>query len=185
MKWIAPSVMLLVSLPAVMLSQGERGAITGVVRDTTGAVVPAARVSVVDLATNVERTTTTTDTGVYRIPYLSPGNYRVTASAAGFKTAVISPTVVTVAGVVTADFVLNVGDTSESVTVSADATLLESSSSEIGRSISSSDYHTLPVYRAGGGGRRSRISSTRPCPEPSAAPTRAPSTAASTSAMKC
>src|SRR2546422_1028692 len=86
---------------AGVFAQGERGAITGVVKDSSGSVIPAARITVVDIATNVESTTSTTDAGVYRIPYLSPGQYRVTAAASGFKSAVLSTVAVAVAAVAT------------------------------------------------------------------------------------
>jgi hypothetical protein len=135
--------LILTAVPAC--AQGERGAITGIVKDPTGAVVPAAKVVAAHLQTNVESSATTTAAGLYRIPYLPPGNYKVTVTASGFKQAVISPVAVTIAGVVTADFTLEVGSLSESISVSAEATLLESSTAEVGRGISAQEYHTWPL----------------------------------------
>src|SRR4051794_14809413 len=62
------------------------GTLTGAVRDTTGATVPNARVSVTNPATGVSQSTTTTSDGLYNLPYLGPGTYRVEIKAQGFKT---------------------------------------------------------------------------------------------------
>src|SRR5439155_17837568 len=139
-------------LTAGLFAQGERGAITGVVKDSSGAVVPAAKVSVVDIATNVESTTSTTDAGVYRIPYVTPGQYRVTAAASGFKNAVLSPVVVAVAAIATADFTLEVGSAAESIVVHADApgVGLSVANAEVARSISAEEYHTWPTVSMDG-----------------------------------
>jgi hypothetical protein len=82
---------------------------------------------------------------VYRIPYVQAGNYKVSAGLKGFKTAVVSPVVVAVATTVTADLRLELGATTESVTVSADATKLESSTSDLGYTASSLEYHDWPI----------------------------------------
>jgi len=132
-------------LCAVLLAQGERGAITGVVKDPTGAAIPAVEVTATNIATNVDYRASTTEAGVYRIPYLPPGDYRVSAAAKGFKKALLESVTVRVAGVVTADFTLQIGELAESVTVSAEATLLESSTAEVGRTVSAAEYHTWPI----------------------------------------
>jgi len=132
-------------LAAPAFAQGDRGAITGVITDAAGAVVPNVEVTATELETNTAFKAVSTSAGVYRIPYVSAGNYRVSAAVKGFKTAVISPVIVAVAAVVTADIKLEIGATSESITVSAEATHLESSSSEVGYSVSAEDYHDWPV----------------------------------------
>ncbi|HTQ53778.1 MAG TPA: TonB-dependent receptor [Bryobacteraceae bacterium] len=132
-------------LPAAMLAQGERGAITGTVTDASGAAIPHVEVIAQETQTGVESKAVTTDVGLYRIPYLPPGIYRVSAGAAGFKTAVIERVEVAVASVVTANLTLEVGAVNESVTVSAEATHLESSTSELGYSVSEADYHAWPI----------------------------------------
>ena len=141
----------LFSLPALLITilclaapafpQGARGSITGQITDTTGAVIPGVEVTATQLTTNVVFKGVTTSTGVYHIEYLPAGNYRVSAGLQGFKTAVLEPVEVAVASVVTADLKLELGATNESVTVSATATRLESSSSELGYNVSDEDYH--------------------------------------------
>ncbi len=132
-------------LVATVFAQGERGAITGTVTDPTGAAIPHVEVTAVETQTGVESKSVTTDAGLYRIPYLPPGTYRVSAGASGFKTAIIPNVEVTVATVVTANLKLEVGDVNQNVTVSAEATHLETSSSELGYSVSDADYHAWPI----------------------------------------
>src|SRR5215831_1018308 len=85
----------LTCLASLAIAQGERGTITGVITDPTAAVIPNVEVTAVQIETNVIFKAVSTDTGVYRIPYLPPGNYRVSAGGPGFKTAIVSPVVVT------------------------------------------------------------------------------------------
>ncbi len=113
---------MLMCLVAPAFAQGDRGAITGVITDASGAVVPNVQVAATQLATHTVFKAVTTSVGVYRIPYLPAGDYRVSAVVKGFKTAVVEPVVVAVATVVTADLKLELGATTESVTVSAVAT---------------------------------------------------------------
>lgn len=135
----------LLCLASPAFAQGERGAITGLITDAGGAVVPNVEVVAVHLETNSAFRAVSTSVGSYRIPYLPPGNYKVTASLKGFKNAVVEQVVVAVAAVVTTDLKLEVGSSSESVTVSADAATLESTSSELGYTVSSADYHEWPI----------------------------------------
>src|SRR5579871_713808 len=136
---------LFLAVIGTLLAQGDRGTITGLISDPSGAAIPNVEVVARDVATGVEFRGTSTAAGVYRIPYLPPAAYRVTAGMSGFKTAVVEPVNVSVATVVTADLVLQLGATNESVTVSAESTKLESSSSELGYNISAQDYHEWPV----------------------------------------
>ena len=132
-------------LAATAFAQGDRGAITGLITDAAGAVVPNAEVTATQIDTNTVFKAVSTSAGVYRMPYLPPGSYKVSAGMKGFKNAVVSPVVVSVASVVTADLKLELGSTTESITVSAEATHLESSSSELGYSVSAEDYHDWPI----------------------------------------
>src|SRR5437016_12422841 len=73
------------SLVACAFAQSERGAITGLVTDTTGAVVAGASVEIVSRATNIAVRVTSTTAGEYNAANLSPGDYKVQVSAAGFQ----------------------------------------------------------------------------------------------------
>ncbi len=138
---IIPGVLM---LPGFALAQGERGAITGSVVDSSGALVPDAAMTITETKTSVTSTVKSSSAGYYRLP-VPPGTYRVAASKEGFKTAVAENAVVGVAQVVTIDFRLQVGSTTQSVTVTSEAPLLTPSSPEVGTSITPQEFQTLPI----------------------------------------
>src|SRR6266704_2927492 len=119
-------------ISVILFGQGERGAFTGTITDASGSAVPNATITVTHLETNIETKAVTTDTGVFRMPYLPLGNYRMTASAPGFKTSDIENITLRVAQTLTVDFKLDVGVVSDKITVSAEAAQLESSTAEVG-----------------------------------------------------
>ncbi len=137
---------------AVAFAQGERGAFNGTVSDPSGAVVAGATVLAVNVDTNIETKVLTTSSGVYRMPYMQPGRYRLTASAAGFKGATRENVHLSVAQTLGLDFQLEVGQVTEQVTVSSDPPLLETSSAEMGRYVSKQEFDTWPITV--GDGRR-------------------------------
>src|SRR3977135_4671194 len=73
------------ALAASAFAQSDGGAITGLVTDTTGAVVAGASVEIVSRATNIVVRVTSTTAGEYNAANLSPGDYKVQVSAAGVK----------------------------------------------------------------------------------------------------
>src|SRR5262245_18921248 len=81
------SALVLCFLALPLAAQKITGDISGTVTDTSGAVVKDARISAVNAATAETRTATTSDAGFYRILELPPGNYKVTVTAQGFKSA--------------------------------------------------------------------------------------------------
>ncbi|MBM3748392.1 MAG: carboxypeptidase regulatory-like domain-containing protein, partial [Acidobacteria bacterium] len=147
------AILLLLALGAASLcAQGERGTLNGTVTDPTGAVIPGASVKGLNVATGVETAVQTTSAGVFRMPYLPPGTYRLTASAAGFKTAVRDNVILAVAQTLTVDFALEVGAVTDQVTVSAEPPLLETGTAEIGSYVTKKEFDTWPI--AVGDGRR-------------------------------
>src|ERR1041385_8135652 len=78
----SPALLLLTMAPAWAQ---DTAALTGTVTDTSGAVVVNAQVTAVNASTNFETATVTNAEGIYRIPFLRPGTYRVTITASGFK----------------------------------------------------------------------------------------------------
>ena len=95
------------------------GSIAGEARDTTGAAVPEAKITVTNIATNGERTVMTNEAGAYAFPSLPPGMYTVKAERTGFKTVVRSQVEIQVQQNARLDFELQVGQVSESVEVMA------------------------------------------------------------------
>lgn len=152
-KVFAVIALLLVSLFSVSArAQGERGSLSGIVTDPTGAVVPGAEVTATNKETNIETKTTTTDAGVYRIPYLPLGTYKVTVKATGFQTTITDNITLRVAQSLNIDIKLQAGQLSDTVNVSADQVLLESGTAEIGRYVTKKEFDTWPV--AVGDGQR-------------------------------
>jgi hypothetical protein len=136
---------ILLCLTVPLFAQGNRGAITGVITDAAGAVIPNAEVTAIQIDTGTAFKTVSTGVGVYRIPYVPAGTYRVSVTQPGFKKAVVEPVVVALAAVVTANLQMQVGESVDSITVNAESTHLESSSSEIGYAVSTEDLHEWPV----------------------------------------
>src|SRR5262245_43764244 len=93
-------------LTTLMYGQGERGAIGAAVTDHSGSAIPGATIVATHIETNVEVRATTTDTGVYRMPYLPLGAYRITATASGFKTATVDNLTLRVAQTLNVDLKL-------------------------------------------------------------------------------
>jgi hypothetical protein len=113
-------------------AQEYRGAINGRVTDPSGATISGAKVQVKNTETGVATDATTNDEGNYQAPFLLPGNYSVTAEHAGFKTASRKDIRVGTGVQVTIDFSLEVGVTTETVNVSGEAPMIETSDSDLG-----------------------------------------------------
>ena len=94
----SPFMVLLLSLfvltPASFAQFSQRGTISGVVTEASGAVVPQASVSLLDLGRNQTATTNTDATGHYQFPQLLPGNYQGSVGRSGFQKSLSSPLVV-------------------------------------------------------------------------------------------
>jgi hypothetical protein len=114
----------MVAAAAVMAQTGGGATLVGTVKDATGAVVAGAKLTVVNTATGFVTETSTTADGGYNVPYLVPGNYRVTVNAPSFKESVREGLTLRSAEVPRVDIVLEVGAVTESVTVSGSAPLL-------------------------------------------------------------
>lgn len=107
--------------------------ISGFVRDSSSAVVTGVRVSARQVETGLVRTVTSSESGYYVISNIPIGEYEINAEAQGFKRFQQTGVIVTVNSKPTVDIVLEVGQVTESVTVTADAAMVESSTGEVGR----------------------------------------------------
>lgn len=115
----------LLCVPSVALAQMTRGGVNGTVRDASGAVVPGATVTVVNVATNQPRDTVTDAEGFYRLPALEPGDYLVRVELAGFQTVEMRGVRVLPATEATVNIELKVAGVGEEVTVTAEARSVE------------------------------------------------------------
>src|SRR6202042_1041601 len=112
-------------------AQTDRGIITGTISDPAGAVVPNAPVEAKNLATGAVYPAAASGTGNYTIAQLPVGTYEVTVTVPGFKKYVRTGIGVEVAGIDRIDITLEVGTTTESVVVNAEASLLKTESTEV------------------------------------------------------
>ena len=134
-------------LAAVALrAQTFRGTILGTVTDATGAVIAGAKVSVRNLGTGQERSTTSSADGSYSLPELSIGTYTVTISQTGFQTSVTTDVVVDVATERRVDAALKAGQVSQTVEVSGELLpQVETTSAELGGTLTAENVESLPV----------------------------------------
>src|SRR4051812_38100333 len=134
-----------VCLPA----QEYRGGVLGRVIDPTGAAVAGAKIRVSNVDTGVAVDTTTNAEGNYQAPFLLPGNYSVTAELSGFKTAERKDVRVPTSTQVRVDLALEIGSSTESVTVTAAAPLLETATPDLGLVMNSTVVANVPlsIYR--------------------------------------
>ena len=159
---------LFLSAVAVLLAQTDRGVITGTVKDASGAVVPGARVSAVQISTNTNFKTTTTAAGDYTVPSLPVGTYRIRVESTGFKAYVADGIEVQPGSTLLVNATLEVGTAQQTVEVTANAQLLQSESARVATEVSNQLVDDLPILVNGsraqplrsvghhGGGEQSR-----------------------------
>src|SRR4051794_2043465 len=142
-----PSVLLclLSALPAA--AQIGTSTMTGRLTDSSNAVVPGAMVTVVQTGTNFTFNTTTNSDGLFRVLSLNPGMYRITAEAPGFKKSVRDEVELRTGDTLAVDFVLQVGNVTESVEVTGAASLLETETSATGTLMSGKVLYDMPLYQ--------------------------------------
>jgi hypothetical protein len=131
----------------VSVAQSEQGAITGVILDETGAVVPKAKVNATNTSTQTVATTESNDAGNYKIPYLLPGPYTIVAEKAGFSQARVANISLPVGLTATINVTLRTGTVQTSVTVEANSELLDLQSSQLGYNVSTQQVLQLPLNR--------------------------------------
>src|SRR5580698_6711811 len=116
-------------------AQGDRGAITGTGTDPTGAVVPNAAIQVTNSDTAAQYQVASTNTGNYTLASLPAGTYVLTVESPGFKKYERPGLVVQVAETERVDAVLQVGASTDTITVSTEAPLLKTESGEISHQV--------------------------------------------------
>ena len=128
-----------------MGQSSSTGTVSGTVTDSSGAAVPKAEVSLINVATAGARTTTTNDTGAYVFPYVDPGAYNLKVSKVGFKTIVVSSQVVDVGRQLTVNPVLEIGSVSQTVEVTVTVGAeLQTMDATVGATLSGETLINLP-----------------------------------------
>lgn len=119
--------------------------IYGTVSDSTGAVVPSAKVTAVNTDTNLSRTVETNSQGEYRIELLPVGHYDVQVDATGFQKFVQHGILLTIDQTALVNATLQVGNVNETVSVTAAPPMVNTSNSTIGRTVGNAEITTLPI----------------------------------------
>lgn len=145
MRFFVRIISLALLLSASTWAQTSTSQISGTVEDATGAVIPGAAIKVLQTATGLTRTVTATPDGIYVIPNLPIGPYRMEVTKEGFSTFVQPGIVLEVNSNPVINPVLKIGAVSEQVTVQAEALTVETRSSGIGQVITHDEVVNLPL----------------------------------------
>lgn len=135
--------MFLLSSP--LFSQSNTGRILGNVTDQSGGTIADATVTVANVQTGVVRDLTTDTAGEYSAPNLLPGSYSVRATAKGFKTIERKDILIEIDKDIRVDLVLQPGATEETVTVTGETLLVETTNSTLGGTLSNDTINDLPL----------------------------------------
>lgn len=130
---------------APAIAQSPNGSINGIVLDPSGAAIVGAEIIVVNDATGVQYPTRTNGEGIYVVPNLPPGPYRVQVSNRGFKTIIKPDIVIHVQDALAINFTLPIGAASEIVTVQGGAPLINTESAAVSTVIDSNSVERLPL----------------------------------------
>jgi outer membrane receptor protein involved in Fe transport len=143
-RLVAATLLITLVNPVFALAQAT-GQINGAVTDSSGALLPGVTIEATNNATGAVRTSVTGTDGLYTIPLLQPGEYTVKATLQGFRVSQRDAVRVTVAETARVAFQLEVGQVSETITVTAEATLVETSNATHGIVIDEQKIVELPL----------------------------------------
>jgi hypothetical protein len=145
MKTIPLVTALLLGITSSAVAQLPTGTVLGTVRDSGNAVVPGATLTATQVETGLTRTAISGDDGTYRFAALPVGPYEVRAELQGFRTAVRSGLTLTVGQDAVVNFTLDVGALSETIAVTAEAPLVNTTSASLGALVDAQAVQDLPL----------------------------------------
>lgn len=130
---------------ATVQAQESRGTISGKVLDEGKSVIQGASVRITNVAMGTSISLVTNDNGFYQAPYLLPGTYQITVESKGFKKYIRDGIILRVNDNIEIEIALEVGDVGESVTITADAPVLDTTSGSLGQVIDARRVAELPI----------------------------------------
>ena len=134
-----------IATAGILFAQVDRGLVEGTVTDPSGAAVAKAKVQVINIDTNSTLDFSTNDLGYYLAPNLPIGWYRVTVQKEGFKTLVREPVSVSAQSSFRVDFTLQLGSASQTVSVSAEAPLLDIAATTVPNNLTAKFINEMPL----------------------------------------
>lgn len=137
--------LLLMATPGRAWAQAGTAGVTGTVKDSQGAVIPGATVSATNTATGAVRSAVTNNDGAYNLPGLPPGNYTIKVELEGFKALQHDNVPLRVDSTITLDAVLAVGARTETVTVTGETPIINTTDASVGNALDSRTIQALPV----------------------------------------
>jgi hypothetical protein len=126
-------------------AQEFRATVTGSVLDPSGAAIPNATITVTEVTTGAVSKTTSDGAGQYNVPFLPPGEYSIQAQAEGFSTLIRNHLALQAGDHPALNLTLPIGKADQTVTVSADAPLIDQSNASVGQVISTKEIANLPL----------------------------------------
>ncbi len=137
--------LLILCMTATANAQSTAATISGVVVDPSGKVIPKAEILIFNEATGVRYPNSTNDAGIYAVSILPPGQYRVQVSKDGFKTIVKPGVVLNVQSAVALNFTLPLGATSETVTVDAGTSAINTDDASVSTVVDRKLVENMPL----------------------------------------
>jgi len=150
LRWYLAISALFVLCLAPLMAQTFTGTVVGLVTDASGALIPEAKVVLVETRTGVQRITNSNSSGNYTFADLPSGTYLITVAKEGFKEVVSKEILLATQATVRFDASLQVGDMAQKMEVSAEAPALNTENAELGAVVTRNEILDLPVNSPGG-----------------------------------
>jgi hypothetical protein len=143
--WLVVASVFVVLIPPLIAQTAATGALAGTVKDSSGAVVPNAAVTVTNIGTSQARTTTTSSDGTYKFAFLPPGPYKIKFEASGFSTEEAPSVTITVTETAVLDQTLQVGSQTQQIEVRGETEAIQTANSALGTVVTGNTLATLPL----------------------------------------
>ena len=136
---------LLIGVAGTVFAQADSATLSGTVTDPSGAIIANAAVEATNPDTNITQATRTNSVGLYSFPRLAPGRYRISVKSTGFKEFVETDLGLHVGDTVSLNFKMELGSSSESVSVAANAVLVNTEDATVGTVVERQVVENMPL----------------------------------------
>jgi hypothetical protein len=144
-RWLARIVIAMAWTAVATSVYAQNAQVSGVVKDSSGAVIPGVTITARNVETGLTRVAVTEATGEYRVPSLPPGRYSVTTELSGFTTETRPDIILIIEQTAIINFTLKPAALSETVTVTGESPIVDITKSDVSTSVSTQQIQDLPV----------------------------------------